>query len=69
MRAVKPSARPRTHLVAALVPPLYYLADATITLSWRMARGETFWKAHRTHFYQRATDNGFTVPEIVAHVF
>jgi UDP-N-acetylmuramyl pentapeptide phosphotransferase/UDP-N-acetylglucosamine-1-phosphate transferase len=57
------------HLVAALVLPLYYLADTTITLSWRMARGETFWKAHRTHYYQRATDNGFTVPEIVAHVF
>jgi UDP-N-acetylmuramyl pentapeptide phosphotransferase/UDP-N-acetylglucosamine-1-phosphate transferase len=57
------------HLVAALVLPLYYLADATITLSRRIARGETFWKAHRTHYYQRATDNGFTVPEIVAHVF
>jgi UDP-N-acetylmuramyl pentapeptide phosphotransferase/UDP-N-acetylglucosamine-1-phosphate transferase len=57
------------HLVAALVLPLYYLADATITLCWRMAGGETFWKAHRTHYYQRATDNGFTVPEIVAHVF
>ena len=25
--------------------------------------------AHRSHYYQRATDNGFTVPEVVSHVF
>ena len=57
------------HLVAALILPLYYLADATITLLRRMARGEPFWQAHRTHFYQRATDRGLTVPAIVARVF
>ena len=50
------------HLAAALILPLYYLADATITLARRVAKGEPFWQAHRTHFYQRATDNGFTVP-------
>jgi hypothetical protein len=27
------------------------------------------WQAHRTHFYQRATDGGFTVSEIVGRVF
>ena len=48
--------------------PLYYLADATITLVRRVARGEPVWQAHRTHFYQRATDNGFTVLEIVTRV-
>ena len=58
----------RGHLAAALILPLYYLADATVTLARRIARGEPFWQAHRTHFYQRATDNGFTVPEIVTHV-
>jgi UDP-N-acetylmuramyl pentapeptide phosphotransferase/UDP-N-acetylglucosamine-1-phosphate transferase len=57
------------HLVAALILPLYYLADATITLLRRIARGERFWQAHRTHFYQRATDCGLTVPTIVARVF
>lgn len=55
--------------VAALVLPLYYLADATLTLVRRAARGEKVWQAHRTHFYQRATDHGWTVPYIVAHVF
>jgi UDP-N-acetylmuramyl pentapeptide phosphotransferase/UDP-N-acetylglucosamine-1-phosphate transferase len=57
------------HLAAALVLPLYYLADATATLLRRMARREPFWAAHRTHYYQRATDNGFTVTEVVARVF
>ena len=27
------------------------------------------WVAHRTHFYQRATENGFTVIEVVREVF
>ena len=56
------------HLAAALILPLYYLLDATITLAARIARGERFWQAHRSHFYQRATDNGFSVPAIIAHV-
>jgi len=57
------------HLAAAIVMPLYYLADATVTLLWRLIRGEPVWKAHRTHFYQRATDRGFTVLDIVSRVF
>ena len=56
-------------LVAALLLPLYYLADATLTLLRRISRGEPFWAAHRSHFYQRATDNGFTVLEVVLRVF
>jgi UDP-N-acetylmuramyl pentapeptide phosphotransferase/UDP-N-acetylglucosamine-1-phosphate transferase len=57
------------HLVAAVVMPLYYLADATITLFRRLIRRESFWEAHRTHFYQRATDRGFTTMAVVARVF
>lgn len=56
------------HLAAALILPLYYLADATITLACRITRGEPIWRAHRTHFYQRATDNGFSVTAIVTRV-
>jgi len=54
---------------AALLLPLYYLADATVTLLRRMARREPFWAAHRSHFYQRATDNGFSVSRVVGEVF
>ncbi len=57
------------HLAAAVLLPLYYLADATVTLMRRALKGEAVWVAHRTHFYQRATDNGFTVPEVIAAVF
>ncbi len=57
------------HWPAALLLPLYYLADATVTLLRRVAAGEPFWLAHRTHFYQRAGDRGFTVAQIVARVF
>ncbi|HEY1312193.1 MAG TPA: glycosyltransferase family 4 protein [Pseudolabrys sp.] len=57
------------HLAAALLMPLYYLTDATVTLLRRLAKSEPIWQAHRTHFYQRATDNGFTVTQIVGRVF
>lgn len=57
------------HLIAAIVMPLYYLADTTITLMRRLARGEPIWESHRTHFYQLATDRGFAVTEVVAWVF
>src|SRR3954449_10438662 len=48
-------------LPAALLLPLYYLADATLTLGKRLARGERVWQAHRTHFYQQANENGDSV--------
>ncbi len=59
----------RNNLPAAILLPLYYLADATITLARRLTRREAVWQAHRTHFYQRATEGGFSVEEIVVRVF
>jgi UDP-N-acetylmuramyl pentapeptide phosphotransferase/UDP-N-acetylglucosamine-1-phosphate transferase len=56
-------------LAAALLLPLYYLMDATITLLRRLSRREKVWEAHRSHFYQQATDNGFSVLQVNAHVF
>ncbi|MEA2989543.1 MAG: hypothetical protein QOG83_2254 [Alphaproteobacteria bacterium] len=59
----------RGHLAAALLLPLYYLTDATLTLLRRALAREPVWQAHRSHFYQRATNGGFTVSEITARVF
>jgi UDP-N-acetylmuramyl pentapeptide phosphotransferase/UDP-N-acetylglucosamine-1-phosphate transferase len=59
----------RQHVAAALLLPLYYLVDATITLFRRLARREPFWIAHRSHYYQRATDHGFSVRQVVTEVF
>ena len=42
----------------ALILPLYFLADATITLARRLLRGERVWQAHREHFYQQAVRRG-----------
>jgi UDP-N-acetylmuramyl pentapeptide phosphotransferase/UDP-N-acetylglucosamine-1-phosphate transferase len=41
-------------MAAAMILPLYYLADATWTLGRRILKRERFWEAHRQHFYQRA---------------
>jgi len=56
------------HFVAALLLPLYYLMDATVTLARRLAKGERIAQAHRSHFYQRAIDGGFTVRAVIARV-
>jgi UDP-N-acetylmuramyl pentapeptide phosphotransferase/UDP-N-acetylglucosamine-1-phosphate transferase len=55
--------------VSALILPLYYLLDATITLGRRIIRREPFWQAHRSHFYQRAVAKGMSVSAVVTHVF
>ena len=56
-------------LAAALLLPLYHLADATITLLRRLARGERVWEAHRGHFYQRAADQGWSALAVSRRVF
>jgi UDP-N-acetylmuramyl pentapeptide phosphotransferase/UDP-N-acetylglucosamine-1-phosphate transferase len=48
------------HWAAALILPLYYLADATIILFARAYGGLKPWEAHKTHFYQRAHQGGLS---------
>lgn len=43
---------------AAIILPLYYFADATITLLRRMLKREKFWQAHRSHYYQQCVQAG-----------
>jgi len=57
------------HLAAAILLPLYYAADATITLARRAVKGATLTQAHRDHFYQHALDGGMRVMAIVGRVF
>jgi len=54
--------------LAAAILPLTYLADATITLVRRLIRGDTIWRAHRAHFYQRAVAAGETHAAVAAKV-
>jgi UDP-N-acetylmuramyl pentapeptide phosphotransferase/UDP-N-acetylglucosamine-1-phosphate transferase len=53
---------------AALLLPLYVLADATLTLLRRLAAGRRIWQAHREHFYQRAVQGGRSHARVVATV-
>jgi UDP-N-acetylmuramyl pentapeptide phosphotransferase/UDP-N-acetylglucosamine-1-phosphate transferase len=55
-------------LAAALLLPLYYVGDATVTLIRRFRAGEQVTQAHRSHFYQRALDGGLPVDAIIARV-
>ena len=53
---------------AAAILPLYFAADATLTLLRRTWRGERPWKAHREHFYQRAVLGGASPPAVVGRI-
>ena len=55
-------------LVAAILLPLYYIADSGITLIWRFRRGDRIWEAHRQHFYQVAVARGFSVSQVLIRV-
>jgi UDP-N-acetylmuramyl pentapeptide phosphotransferase/UDP-N-acetylglucosamine-1-phosphate transferase len=35
-----------------------FIADASVTLARRLARGQKFWQAHREHYYQRMVRSG-----------
>ena len=52
----------------ALILPLYFLADATITLLRRLLSGERVWEPHRKHFYQQAVRNGLSHSAVVERV-
>lgn len=57
-----------SHLTAAILLPLYYVSDATITLLRRLVKGERLMQAHRGHFYQRAMIGGLSAYAIVGRV-
>jgi UDP-N-acetylmuramyl pentapeptide phosphotransferase/UDP-N-acetylglucosamine-1-phosphate transferase len=58
----------RGHWKIALILPLYFLADATITFLRRLLRGERVWQAHRQHFYQQAVRDGLGHSAVVKRV-
>ena len=36
-----------------------FIVDASVTLATRILRGEKFWQAHKTHYYQRLVEYGW----------
>jgi UDP-N-acetylmuramyl pentapeptide phosphotransferase/UDP-N-acetylglucosamine-1-phosphate transferase len=56
------------HWKILLILPLYFIADATITLARRLLRGAPIWQAHREHFYQLAVRRGLSHAAVVQRV-
>ncbi len=54
--------------LAAMILPLYFVADAGWTLARRSLNRERIWEGHRQHFYQRALDGGQSNWSILARV-
>ncbi len=59
----------KASLTAAILLPLYMVADTSITLARRIINKEPFLSAHRSHYYQRAVTGGRTVPEVTTRIF
>jgi UDP-N-acetylmuramyl pentapeptide phosphotransferase/UDP-N-acetylglucosamine-1-phosphate transferase len=57
------------NMIAALLFALYTLSDSMVTLCKRAWRREPIFSAHRSHYYQRATSGGYSVPEVSGLVF
>ena len=53
---------------AALILPLYFIADATTTLLDRLRRGVKPWEAHREHAYQRGVLSGMSHADVVMQI-
>jgi hypothetical protein len=52
--------------VAAVLPLLPFLLDATFTLLTRVTKGEQFWRPHRSHFYQQLARQGVSHGAVTA---
>ncbi len=56
------------HWSAAVILPLVFVADATITLLRRFAAGKRLTEAHRDHFYQQAVLGGLSHDTVTLRV-
>ena len=55
-------------IIAFLVLYGVFLADASLTLLQRLWRREKWWQAHRSHYYQRAVQSGFSHAQVSSAV-
>lgn len=51
-------------ILAFLILYAVYLADSGVTLLHRIIKREKWWQAHRSHFYQRAVQSGFSHAQV-----
>jgi UDP-N-acetylmuramyl pentapeptide phosphotransferase/UDP-N-acetylglucosamine-1-phosphate transferase len=58
----------RGHLAAAVILPMYHIADATHTLVRRILTVPEPWRPHRQHAYQRAVLGRLRPPQVVIRI-
>ena len=46
--------------IPLIILTMYHLIDSTITIFFRLSRGENIFQAHSSHFYQRPLQSGFS---------
>ncbi len=56
------------YYISALILPLYYLADSTITITKRLFQGKKIWQPHSEHFYQQAVRSGMKHNSVVLRI-
>jgi len=54
------AARGEVPILVGMLPFAPFWLDATVTLCLRAYRRERFWEAHRSHFYQRLVQSGWS---------
>ncbi|RAP38290.1 hypothetical protein DID80_02555 [Candidatus Marinamargulisbacteria bacterium SCGC AAA071-K20] len=42
-----------------------FLMDASVTMTGRLCRGQKFWQAHRSHFYQKLHQTGWSHTQVI----
>lgn len=57
-----------THVTTGLVLPLYFCADASVTVVMRMFAGEPIFTGHSRHAYQIARRKGWSVLRVIGWV-
>lgn len=57
-----------THLTVGFMLPLYFSADASITVLMRLFAGESIFTSHSRHAYQVARRKGWSVKRVIAWV-
>jgi UDP-N-acetylmuramyl pentapeptide phosphotransferase/UDP-N-acetylglucosamine-1-phosphate transferase len=56
------------YVAAAIIIPLYYIADSSITLLKRFFRGKKIWQAHSEHFFQKAVRKGASHAQVTKKI-
>jgi UDP-N-acetylmuramyl pentapeptide phosphotransferase/UDP-N-acetylglucosamine-1-phosphate transferase len=56
------------YFAAAIILPLYYMADSALTITKRLLQGKKIWQAHSEHFFQKAVRKGLSHAKVTRKI-